>query len=103
MEAPDSPPPAKQTRRFVSPRGKQSGGFAWPVVFEILYILRYCLIFIDHFVAYMHIRRGYNKYRQVSDFDPPTHQPTNTYILVQLHLQTLCTLHISTMHLFGFC
>ena len=37
MEAPDSPPPAKRARRFVSPRGKQSGGFAWLAVFEILY------------------------------------------------------------------
>ena len=36
MVAPDSPPPANRTRRFVFPRGKQSGGFAWLAVFEIL-------------------------------------------------------------------
>ena len=73
MEVPDSPPPAKRTCRFVSPRGKQSGGLA---VFEILYYV----IVIDHFLAYMHIRRGYKKYTRVGDFDPPTHQPTNIYI-----------------------
>ena len=68
MEAPDSPPPAKRTRRFVSPRGKQSGGFAWLAVFEILYYV----IVIDHFLAYMHIRRGYKKYTRFGDFDPPS-------------------------------
>ena len=78
MEAPVSPPPAKRARRFVSPRGKQSGGFAWLAVFEILYYV----IVIDHFLAYMNIRRGYKIYTRVGDFDPPTHQPTNMYILV---------------------
>ena len=76
MEAPDSPPPAKRTRRFVSPRGKQSGGFAWLAVFEI-----------DHFLAYMHIRSGYKKYTRVGDFDPPTHQPT-----------TLCNFNYSKLN-----
>ena len=28
------------------------------------------------------IRRGYKKYTRVVDFDPPTYQPTNTYIHV---------------------
>ena len=44
-------------------------------------ILCYCLIFIDHFLAYMNIRRGYKIYTRVGDFDPPTHQPTNNYIV----------------------
>ena len=47
MEAPVSPPPAKRTRNFVSPRGKQSGGLAWLVVFEIPYYV----IVINHFLA----------------------------------------------------
>ena len=80
MEASDSPPPAKRARRFVSPRGKQSGGFAWLAVFEILYYV----IVIDHFLAYMNIRRGSKIYTRVGDFDPPTHQPTNIYIYIYI-------------------
>ena len=84
MEAPDSPPPAKRTRRFVSPRGKQSGGLAWLAVFEILYYV----IVIDYFLAYMHIRRGYKIYTRVSDFDPPTniiiHTPMNTNMAMHI-------------------
>ena len=56
-------------------------------VFEILYYV----IVIDHFLAYMHIRRGYKIYTRVGDFDPPTHQPTNMYIyFLNIALILLC-------------
>ena len=29
----------------------------------------------------MNVRRGYKKYTRVGDFDPPTHQPTNLYVV----------------------
>ena len=85
----DSPPPAKRTRRFASPQGKHSGVFAWLVVFEVLQLC-YCLIFIDHFLAYMHICRihVYKKYTRVGDFDTPTHQPTSTSMQCEKVLQT---------------
>ena len=51
------------------------------------------MIFIDHFLAYIHIRcvysytRVYKKYTWVGDFDTPTHQPTNMYIhIVCVHM-----------------
>ena len=66
MEASDSPPPAKRTRRFASPleASEAAGSYNYVIV-------------IDNFLAYiMNIRRGY--YTRVGDFDPPTLQPTNT-------------------------
>ena len=87
MEAPVSPPPAKRTRKFVCPRGKQSGGFAWLVVFEILYYV----IVINHFLADTRNIRGsatmirlrislqiyiYKRERG------PTHTPTHTFLFI---------------------
>ena len=67
-------PPLCVSSRQAKRRVRLAGGLWDP-------ILCYCLIFIDHFLAYMNIRRGYGIYTRVGDFDPPTHQPTNIYII----------------------
>ena len=46
----------------------------------VAYCCMFIMIFIDHFLAYMHIRGVYKKYTRVGDFDTPTHQPTSMYI-----------------------
>ena len=84
MEAPNLPPPAKRTHRFVSPQGKQSGSLGWLSLRSYNYV-----IVIDHFLAYMHICRVYKKYTLVGDFDTPTHQPTNIYVYVYMKLNRL--------------
>ena len=40
----------------------------------------FIMIFIDHSLAYMHIRGAYKKYTRVGDFDTPTHQPTKVNV-----------------------
>ena len=67
-------PPLCVSSRQAKRRVRLAGGLWDP-------ILCYCLIFIDHFLAYMNIRRGYKIYTRVGDFDPPTHQPTSYNIL----------------------
>ena len=45
----------------------------------------------------MHIRGIYKKYTRVSDFDTPTHQPTNKCV----HKRTLYNVHVYTCMLLG--
>ena len=52
----------------------------------VAYCCMFIMIFIDHFLAYMNIRRVYKKYTRVGDFDTPTHQPTSTYISTYVSL-----------------
>ena len=61
----------------------------------VVYCCMFIMIFIDHFLAYMHIRGIYKKYTRVGDFDTPTHQPTNS---IYIYCEPLYTLYIETIY-----
>ena len=52
----------------------------------VAYCCMFIMIFINHFLAYMHMRGVYKKYTRVGDFHTPTHQPTNAYVYVCIHV-----------------
>ena len=48
----------------------------------------FIMIFIDHFLAYMHIRGVYNKYTWVGDFDTPIYASAYKYVCMSCMCRT---------------
>ena len=78
----------------------------WPLAVEdyaytgyVAYCCMFIMIFIDRFLAYLHIRGSatlirlrisleiYKKYTRVGDFDTPTHQPTSPIYAEYMHIR----------------
>ena len=54
----------------------------------VAYCCMFIMIFIDHFLVYMHIRGIYKKYTRVGDFDTPIYASAYKYVCMSCMCRT---------------